>query len=700
VSTGAQDLPRSGGNRPVISLWPLCLLIGGILLVALRQSDYFRAIPGDLADARFNNLILEHLFRWVTGKDSSLWSPGFYYPYKGVLAFSDNHFGSGAIYILLRLLGCGPDLAFIGWYTFAFPLNYLCCYYALRKMGLSVPGSAVGAFIFSFTYNVSAQAGHAQLGYRFAIPLATLAWRHFAESANLRQLAVLVFWVVVQFYCSIYMGYFLLLLLIGYFIAQLLLCPDAGGYRSHSAFLRCLGNLRPRHDAVNLFTIVACLVALAVMLYPYLHYSRLYGFQRDYAETQTMLPRLKSYFLADEALLWGKVSLRIKHIPMRWEHQMFWGLGAWVLMITALLRARNHRNMSALIALIFMIVLTVSWKDHSLYTLIHDLPLANAIRAVARIGIVMDFPVAILAAGGFDWLMFSSPRRRLKMVAAMTVVALTVVEYATYTTNRVSMEEWRERLATLVARVSGPLPGDAIIYVPERSDERPFLNELDGMNLAQVLDRNTLNGYSGNWPVGFPERDLDPCFVVNNRLSGYAVLMGLGYADYAALVKRVVVIGSDVTCQPLSTLSGRTHFRGELPKSLIPKLVLTVDDVGLQHGTLMATLSIQNDSTDVLPSVSDDYRPARFSWRFVPIGTTMGENDNWVTRKDLLQDVPAGKTERFDIYVDPPSQSGKYHLEVTMVQENVMWFQNAGMPIAKSTQVIDVTGNGSIRVEN
>ena len=43
-------------------------------------------IPGDLGDARFNNYILEHFHRFLTGQEPSLWDLPSMYPYRNVLA--------------------------------------------------------------------------------------------------------------------------------------------------------------------------------------------------------------------------------------------------------------------------------------------------------------------------------------------------------------------------------------------------------------------------------------------------------------------------------------------------------------------------------------------------------------------------------------------------------------------------------------
>jgi len=50
-------------------------------------------------DTRLNNYFLEHSFQTTFNKNyiGKLWSPTFFYPYKEVLAFSDNLFGSALV---------------------------------------------------------------------------------------------------------------------------------------------------------------------------------------------------------------------------------------------------------------------------------------------------------------------------------------------------------------------------------------------------------------------------------------------------------------------------------------------------------------------------------------------------------------------------------------------------------------------------
>ena len=59
-------------------------------------------IPGDYGDARFNYYVLEHGYSYLSGKISEYWNAPFMYPYKNVMALSDNLLGTLPIYALFR----------------------------------------------------------------------------------------------------------------------------------------------------------------------------------------------------------------------------------------------------------------------------------------------------------------------------------------------------------------------------------------------------------------------------------------------------------------------------------------------------------------------------------------------------------------------------------------------------------------------
>src|SRR6187401_2702658 len=92
------------------------MLLGVIVFGYLMPATgYFTAVPGGFGVPRHNSVVLEHLYRVVTGYGAGLWNPDFYYPFSGSLAFSDNHLGSGATYVLGRLMGLSREHAFDLW---------------------------------------------------------------------------------------------------------------------------------------------------------------------------------------------------------------------------------------------------------------------------------------------------------------------------------------------------------------------------------------------------------------------------------------------------------------------------------------------------------------------------------------------------------------------------------------------------------
>ncbi len=683
-----------GGGRH----WPALLALAfGLLGIALPQSDFFRAIPGDLGDARFNGLILEHVFRWLGGIDASLWSPGFFFPFPGALTFSDNHFGTVAVYALLRLVGLSPEHAYIGWFTFAYVANFLCAYLVCRRFGLTAGGGALGAFVFAFAMPVLVQAGHAQLGYRFAVPLAILALQRLLHEGRPTQLAWLGIWVTLQFYCSIYLGYFLLLLLGGYLLVTYLV-PSSRPHLMHPH--RALARLIrwPGRGGLwrSIGVLVVCAASLAALVAPYAYYADLYGLARNPADIERMLPRIGSYLLADNSWVWSGISQHVTGIQMRQEHQMFVGAAACLLAIIGVARGASHWLRVSAIALALLVLLTLNVRGLSLYAFVEHLPMANAIRAVSRICLVMLFPLGLLAGAGFDSLSVGARRPGGPMLAAMLVILL-LLECTALRTASVPLKVWRDRLAMRLAEVPGRLAPDAIVYVPRQPREPLFMTELDGMSVAQRLGRNTINGYSGNSPPGFGQTT-DPCDDLIDRLTGYARFAKLDIVQVGALARRVVAVGAMLDCELPRSLPERAHFTGALPDAAFARVQVEIAGLAIANAQqLNVELVVRNGRDAVLASVSGSNQPIRFSWRFVSADSGVPLSVDWAPRSELRKDVQAHASEHLHLLIDAPSTPGRYWLDVSMVQEDVAWFHERGMPIARSAQLVEVDDNGHIQ---
>ena len=136
-------------------------------------------IPGDLGDARFNNYILEHFHRFITGRTAAYWDAPFMYPWKNVIALSDNLLGTAPVYSAFRSMGLSREGAYQAWILAMFALNYWCCTIALRKWGGNWVLAACAGFIFAFGIHNIGQINNLQTLPKFVAPLTLLFfWRH------------------------------------------------------------------------------------------------------------------------------------------------------------------------------------------------------------------------------------------------------------------------------------------------------------------------------------------------------------------------------------------------------------------------------------------------------------------------------------------------------------------------------------------
>ena len=214
-------LRNDGWREPAGWLLAAALLAVIVFGYLMRATAWFTAVPGDLGDPRYNSVVLEHLYRVLTGSAAALWSPDFYYPFPGVLAFSETYLGSALPYLLARLAGLPREHAFNVWFVVGTLLNFACALYVLRRLGASTAAAALGAYFFTFALPVAAQDGHAQLVYRFAAPLAALAHWQMFERRRLADFGRVAFFTAWQFYCSFYLGVFLVYLLAALTVAVL-----------------------------------------------------------------------------------------------------------------------------------------------------------------------------------------------------------------------------------------------------------------------------------------------------------------------------------------------------------------------------------------------------------------------------------------------------------------------------------------------
>jgi hypothetical protein len=528
-------------------LIPLMVFVLAFVLVPLSHLDMLNVMPGGIGDASLNNYFLENIYQFVVSGTESLWHLSFFYPFPYVLGFSDNLFGSAPIYIFIRLFNVNTDTAYQLWFLFGYVANFFAAYYALRRLNGSVIASTVGALIFAFALPT---AGHAQLHYRFGLPLAIVFFASFLNNKSWRDLLLSGAWLVWQFYAGVYFGFFTLLLLatmsltfLGYAlidsrISLKSVCNDF--FQSWCA--------QTKTQRIVFFSCSALgLLFLLFLFYPYLQVTYLYGAKRTWSEIATMLPRPQSYFLSDASFWWSfKDAAIFSKIPMRHEHQMFIGLLPLVLGVMGFIfgsREKNGLNFILMTGmLVIAILITLNVGGASIWYVLHHLPLASAIRAMSRLDQAFLFPIAYLSVIAID--KFTRRYQRGTKALFVLVFPLLIAEAAMTSMHISSKASWRQRISVLDAVVPENLPDNSILFFAQRSDF-PYADEVDAMWVSLHHGKKTMNGYSGLLPPGHDFNFGNECDQIPKRVLSYLRFSGQfeNVAAYRELMSRIIPIG-------------------------------------------------------------------------------------------------------------------------------------------------------------
>ena len=485
-----QSKPEARARAPTIEF-----AIGfAIVFYTWRLIGAFTRFPGTTIDARFNQVVLEHLWSWASGRAEALADPSFFYPYRGVFYLSDTHFGSGFVYVAFRALGAPREVAFDLWFLVGMAATFAASAHVFRRLGLPTTSALFGACAFTFSLPMLAQDPHAQLVYRFGVPLAALAGLEFCRRPNLTSLAALTLWVSWQFLCSVYVGVFLVELLALFGAVALLfpaLAPMPSGFRH-----RGLGVLA-----------VAALTLAAYMLWRHASVARLYAVHRDMGEIQLMAPRWASFLAMERAPTVGWAASFLPHYNdlWQWEHQLFPGVGV-LLLAGAAVRYGDLDGRRALMfclpAIVALMALAIDVDGFGLYRWVAEIPGLNAIRSPGRVAVVMAFPLAWLAAQGVTALRGSTSR-----IAAVVLTAglgFALLDIAAFNSSSVEISAARARVAAMSAGLDGEALRAAravLLRYGADTNEHETMNDLDLMIAAQDFGVVAINGYSGSVPT-------------------------------------------------------------------------------------------------------------------------------------------------------------------------------------------------------
>lgn len=664
---------------------PILVLLIAMFFVPFLQLEGLIRMPGDIGDARLLNYLLENTFQFLSGGSDSLWHLPFFYPFPYVIGFSDNLFGSAPVYDFARLLNANADTAYQIWFYFGYVVNFFAAYYALRRLKGSVIAATVGALIFAFALPTSAHAGHAQLHYRFGLPLAVVFFADFLNTKRWHFFLVAGAWVVWQFYAGVYIGFFTLLFLVSMSLGYwgfVLIGSQELVKNVLNEFLLSWSVQSKNQKIVFFACFMFFLLLLLLLFYPYLQVSHLYGAKRSWSEISMMLPRPQSYFLSDTSFLWSNTGARsFSGIPMRHEHQMFVGLLPLVLALAGFFVGNREKNGSTFTLMTVMlgivICLTLYVGGFSLWYLLHKLPLASAIRAMTRLDQVLLFPVAYLAAIAID--NFKERYSWGTKAILVLILPLLIAEAAMTSMQTSTKDSWRQRFSKLAAVAPKNLPANSILFFAQRS-RSPFADEQDAMWVSLRLDKKTMNGYSGLLPPEYDYEFGSDCAQLPKRVLSYLKFshQSENIAAYRELMSRIVPVGFN-NCDPdwLHTPPTMTSADRIYSAEEFKRLSLSSGEIVKNGNQQMLLIAITNSSNNSFAANSAVGKPIRISWRFVdPAGQPLS---GWDTRKNLLLDIPAQDKSVVLITLDTSKMANAIAVQVSLVQEGVFWGHDIGV---------------------
>ena len=478
--------------------WASAILIGAAgLLIAHHPTllSGFGRVQGELGDTRFVNWLLEHNWRWLIRDPAHLryFDPPMFHPAPNTLAYSESLLGSAPAYLLWRALGFEPDTSFQLWHLTVSALNFASAMLFLRRgLRLGPWSSAAGAALFAFAGTRIAQIGHAQLLPHFPLPLLALALLRFADPAEERRagwwVALGSFALVDQIYAGFYLGWFQgfgLLLVVAWALAL---------RRTRAPFLQLL---RKSSTPLIAGAAVAAL-ALAPLGYHYALASREVG-SRPWWEVSRYLPRPASWLGTSwQSWLYGwSRPIADRFIPAGYgpEHMLGYGALATVLGVLGLVKRRRETAFCLLGAgaLSLFLLTLVPAPRVTLWRVVFVLvPGGRAVRVVARVGLVVLFPICAGVAATLDRL-----ERRRRFALLLPCIAALLVEQG-LTDLSFDKQANRADLQWVARRI--PEGCSSFLFTPVDGTNPWYKYEIDAIWAGTMRQVPTLNGYSGNSP--------------------------------------------------------------------------------------------------------------------------------------------------------------------------------------------------------
>ena len=514
------------------------LAMGSILLLEIfffRNILFSDNLLGDLGDGRLNNLLVEHWFEALSGKETFREIIGFY-PVQNTISYTDMNVLFAIPYCVLRFFGVGMYLAnkivLIGVHV----LGSYSLYYLLRKKFMCTRVfSLIGIALFSCSSAYSMKINHTQLiaiSFVSLLFIFIISFFQYKDNSKKRILfgILAVSMLSLLMYTSFYIAYFVILFA-GLFAVSIFLVSLFGGRRPWRAVVSYIKEFWKSLAGLVVYGVI--LVTPFFMMY--LPTSKMFG-ARDWGLILYYLPKpLDILNVSKENWLFGGLmqSLEDKGIMSDFPEVEigFTFIAAILLLITGIflfykmLKKKDTVAImdivivSAFVAVILSLIFMIKIGDKTLwYIIYHYLPGGSALRAVGRYMFFLSLPVAIMVAYGGSHIPFLQGKavyRNGIAILLLAVVLVSNIRVGGVASSWTISEEEAEK-----EKVSAPPEECKVMYILDSS--RPnqpgvWNYHLFAWTIADMYHIKTINGYSGQFPIGWDlQEDINNMVKINH----------------------------------------------------------------------------------------------------------------------------------------------------------------------------------------
>ena len=511
--------------------------VSAIVLLCVCEWFFFRKMYGsvllfgDTGDGRLTMLITEHWYHVFQGR-ASVTELGIFYPAPNTLGYSDLLLGFGLIHSVFRLFGLDMYLAYKYTILFVHAVGTFTCWYLLKRvLGVKPVWAFFGTLAFSFSDSYITSLNHAQLVAISLIPLfATFVIRFFQflperKKRNLYAVAAIVV-IELVLYTAWYIAFFSALFAGICLVVWLLLGTGKKGYlkEQFTYFFRTV-----RYDL--LFYAVTGIVLTIPFIMLELPISKMSG-GRDYYEfANEMIPTLLGVFHVspDNWLLgqWLESFDSLKganHEIIRGFSVVLLGLFAVGLVRVVIQLRRKEEPESGdvrknktvwflygiiAVSVLINVLLSIRWNDQGLsgwYLVYKLVPGGKSIRAVGRIFLFLNFPMAVITA--CIWSRETGKETKNQWLRYGCSVLAVVLLFATNLNTIGTYAFWdKDSSQERLAKISAPPKDCETFYLIHAYPEVAYIPfvQTDAYEIADAYQINTINGYSGLTPPDWGE---------------------------------------------------------------------------------------------------------------------------------------------------------------------------------------------------